>query len=359
MATLTLQLPNLPPVEHVLKDEAVTVGRMKGNTIALDDTSVSLSHAKLTLRDGGYFLKDLNSTNGTMVNGQSVTEAQLHDGDHVKFGEVIGRFHAGVAPAMQPVNPPAVAHVPTSAASPPPSASLRPPAPRQAAWRQSRAKKIPWYPLAAVVGLAVIGLLLWRLVSKPSNPPGFPARTNLQPPSAGVKVAAPEKPPGLAPLRSTNPAVLAQISGGDASASQRLPALIQSLQSPDVQERRRAVAALNTMQGEVLPAVPALREALKDSDSEVQTWAALILVGNRVNDPAAVPILIQALHHENPMLRQVACLSLALMPFNEMEKEPVLAALTDCVSNDTNADVRSAAVSALKMVAHDSTPAGR
>ncbi len=126
-----------------------------------------------------------------------------------------------------------------------------------------------------------------------------------------------------------------------------------------MQERRRAVAALNAMQADALPAVPALREALKDSDSEVRTWAALSLISNRIYDKATVPILIQALQHENPTLRQVACLSLALIPMEETEKQPVIAALTECSNNDTNVEVRSAAVSALKMIASDSVPADK
>src|ERR1700694_1343 len=99
MPTLAIQLPHLPPVEHILREETVTIGRMKGNTIALDDSSVSLSHAKITRKNAEFFLKDLNSTNGTMLNGQSVNEARLRDGDQLKFGEVVGYYRAEPAPA--------------------------------------------------------------------------------------------------------------------------------------------------------------------------------------------------------------------------------------------------------------------
>src|SRR5215471_10507686 len=92
MPTLTIQLPGMPPVFHVLKDETVTIGRMKGNTVVIDDGSISLCHAKVTRLNGDYVLKDLNSTNGTKVNGQSVTEAKLQDRDQVKFAEVSAQF---------------------------------------------------------------------------------------------------------------------------------------------------------------------------------------------------------------------------------------------------------------------------
>src|SRR5689334_10512447 len=92
MPTLTLQLPNLPPVVHILKDDTVTIGRMRGNTIVVDDDSVSLFHAKITRKDSTFYLKDLNSTNGTALNGQSIIEARLHDCDRVRFADVSGQF---------------------------------------------------------------------------------------------------------------------------------------------------------------------------------------------------------------------------------------------------------------------------
>jgi len=94
MPTLTIELPGLPLVSHVLKDETITIGRMKGNTIVIEDSSISLMHAKITRKDGLFYLKDLNSTNGTVVNGQPISEARLHDLDRVRFADVTGQFLA-------------------------------------------------------------------------------------------------------------------------------------------------------------------------------------------------------------------------------------------------------------------------
>ncbi len=117
MPTLTIQLPGLPPVEHILRDEAITLGRMKGNTIAIDDVSVSLSHAKIIKVGDDYLLKDLNSTNGTMLNGQSVNEARLRNGDQLKFGEVLAVFRTELGrPAPAPA--PAAAAVPAGPLTP-------------------------------------------------------------------------------------------------------------------------------------------------------------------------------------------------------------------------------------------------
>src|SRR6516164_5135088 len=105
MPTLIIQLPGLPSVEHIVRENTITLGRMKGNSIALSDSSVSLSHAKITRVGDDFFLKDLNSTNGTMLNGQSISEARLRDGDQLKFGEVIAYFR------LEPLSAPAAAPV--------------------------------------------------------------------------------------------------------------------------------------------------------------------------------------------------------------------------------------------------------
>src|SRR5277367_6643336 len=92
MVTLTIQPPGASPVAHVLKDETITIGRMSGNTIVVNDSSISLVHAKITRKNGEFFLKDLNSTNGTQVNNQPITEAKLRDRDAVRFADVTGQF---------------------------------------------------------------------------------------------------------------------------------------------------------------------------------------------------------------------------------------------------------------------------
>src|SRR5271163_4884932 len=97
MVTLTIQPPGSAPVTHVLKDETITIGRMSGNTIVINDASVSLAHARITVNNGEFILKDLNSTNGTWVNGQPVKEARLRDHDLIRFADVAGQFNAQAA----------------------------------------------------------------------------------------------------------------------------------------------------------------------------------------------------------------------------------------------------------------------
>ncbi|MHB0868361.1 MAG: FHA domain-containing protein [Chloroflexota bacterium] len=66
-----------------------TVGRGPDNAIVLSDGYVSTSHAVIDYRDGGWWLSDLDSRNGTWVNGERITrEVRLHPGDLVAFGPV-------------------------------------------------------------------------------------------------------------------------------------------------------------------------------------------------------------------------------------------------------------------------------
>lgn len=365
MPTLVIQLPNMPPVEHVLRDDAVTIGRMKGNTIALDDISVSLSHAKLTRRDGDYYLKDLNSTNGTMLNGQSVAEARLHDGDFVKFGEVTGRFYATAAPVVPNTTSGAAnasPSVPTAPMASPPAVPARalpsPVASSSAAQTGRPPKSFPLIPvLAGAGGLVLAGFLAWKFFLNEAAQPEYALPSAAT--TAAVPPNSPAKPKTSSPVTFSAPMSVAPTTVASRSMPRDVPALIGFLKSSDVVERRQAAATLNSMGASVKEAVPALREAVKDSDSEVRMWAALSLINNSVYDKATVPILIQLLRHESPVMRQVACLSLALIPYGEPEKDPVISALTELAGREENEEVRAAAISAMKVIASPSAPSGR
>jgi len=138
------------------------------------------------------------------------------------------------------------------------------------------------------------------------------------------------------------------------TTTESVPQLVEALKSQDVAERQKAAAALHSMGAKGKEAIPALREALKDQDQDVQMWAALALVNNQEFDKTVVPVLVRALQKENPVLRQVACLSLGLIPYLESEKETVISPLTQTAEKDANEDVRKAALSALSIIAPES-----
>jgi hypothetical protein len=64
-----------------------TVGRSPECGIFLDDVTVSRKHAVLRERDGGFFIEDQGSLNGTFVNRKRVESAQVEDGDEVQVGK--------------------------------------------------------------------------------------------------------------------------------------------------------------------------------------------------------------------------------------------------------------------------------
>ena len=89
-------------VSHHIVEESYTIGRGPENSIRLDDISVSGRHAEIAVVEENCYLKDLGSTNGTVVNGQPVTEVQLRDGDRVRFGKVEATFETDLQSTVQP-----------------------------------------------------------------------------------------------------------------------------------------------------------------------------------------------------------------------------------------------------------------
>lgn len=70
----------------------VTIGREEGNALRLNDERVSRFHAKIQADDGDIILTDLDSTNGTRVNGQPVQIRRLRAGDQVLIGRTMLLF---------------------------------------------------------------------------------------------------------------------------------------------------------------------------------------------------------------------------------------------------------------------------
>ncbi len=66
--------------------DALSVGRHHGCDVRLANPRVSRRHARLVFRDGVWIVQDLESTNGTSVNGVAVGRCRLRPGDEVSFG---------------------------------------------------------------------------------------------------------------------------------------------------------------------------------------------------------------------------------------------------------------------------------
>lgn len=78
--------------EFVLDKARITIGRGPHNDIVLDDLAISAEHAAILRHERDWSLEDLNSTNGTQVNGQPVRTHFLQDGDMVELAQYRIRF---------------------------------------------------------------------------------------------------------------------------------------------------------------------------------------------------------------------------------------------------------------------------
>ncbi len=94
MASLVLYLEDGTTQAVVLDSEQpVTLGRHVDNGLALTCPSVSSHHGVLTRRDNGWYVQDLGSSNGTRVNGATIEEAVIADGDRLSFGDIQAIFY--------------------------------------------------------------------------------------------------------------------------------------------------------------------------------------------------------------------------------------------------------------------------
>ena len=78
----------------IIEKPIITIGRHQSNDLILTDSHVSRNHAELRFSKGRFFLKDLGSTGGTLVNEERISECYLFPGDvitlanmHLVFGQ--------------------------------------------------------------------------------------------------------------------------------------------------------------------------------------------------------------------------------------------------------------------------------
>ena len=73
--------------------EQYSIGRHQDNNIQIKgDTKVSRFHCKLFRRNGHFYIEDQHSSNGTLVNGELISERRLYGGEELKIGETVFRF---------------------------------------------------------------------------------------------------------------------------------------------------------------------------------------------------------------------------------------------------------------------------
>jgi pSer/pThr/pTyr-binding forkhead associated (FHA) protein len=164
--------------------ERTTIGRVEDNAFQIAEPSVSSRHCEILLRGSEVFVKDLNSTNGTFINGEKIAEGVLKPGQTLRLGNVELKLDVPGAPAA-----------PSSSAqsAPASSAPSAPPAPKKEAARaatggvslqdlegggrtvttfdtknvftkKKKSKNMIFWIIAGVATLVIIGLILFLIV---------------------------------------------------------------------------------------------------------------------------------------------------------------------------------------------------
>ncbi len=89
--------------EILLVDDVTTLGRATSCQVVLDNDFTSRRHAQIVRREDGYWLRDLDSKNGTLLDNERVTaETPLADGAEIRIGAVVLRFVDPAATRTQP-----------------------------------------------------------------------------------------------------------------------------------------------------------------------------------------------------------------------------------------------------------------
>jgi len=104
MARLVVLTEGFTGLSHELKAERVSIGRVDDNAWTIAEASVSSHHCEVFKKGEEFIVKDLNSTNGTFIDGEQITEATLRPGHILRLGQVEVRLETGVvAPAQKPL----------------------------------------------------------------------------------------------------------------------------------------------------------------------------------------------------------------------------------------------------------------
>ena len=102
MAKLILSMDGLVLKEIPLTKERTTIGRKPHNDIQIDNLAISGEHAVIVNILNDSFLEDLNSTNGTFVNGQPIKKHFLQANDMVELGKYKLKFISDAPIAAEP-----------------------------------------------------------------------------------------------------------------------------------------------------------------------------------------------------------------------------------------------------------------
>ncbi len=86
------QEPSQQGQRYPLGEDDVSIGRDRESTVVVASESASRRHARIFVSGGSHVLVDLESTNGTLLNGKPVQEQTLRHGDVIRVGSLVLRY---------------------------------------------------------------------------------------------------------------------------------------------------------------------------------------------------------------------------------------------------------------------------
>lgn len=166
MAKLVVLSAGMTGRTQELKVDKTTVGRLEDNTFQIAEASVSSHHCEVLLRGSDVVVRDLNSTNGTFINGEKVTEKAIKPGQILRLGQVELRLEtdAPAAPMKKHLDQTLVMQRGVSLNELEQSSRTSGFDTKGSGFskKNDKGSKIFWI-VAALVGLLIVGVLLYAL----------------------------------------------------------------------------------------------------------------------------------------------------------------------------------------------------
>lgn len=164
MASLTGMSADVKGRVFQLEQEVTSLGRSKDNTIIIENPTVSGHHCSITREGNAYVLRDLESTNGTRLNGKSITEVRLKPKDLIQVGAVEFLFDGEEVDAVE-THSFAEAHVEEAAGPVKAPESFNTISPFGARQKETKGLWLFLISLVGVLALIAVVVYFWALVS--------------------------------------------------------------------------------------------------------------------------------------------------------------------------------------------------
>ena len=171
MPRLVAQSPEFEGKIFDLTGAELTVGRIADNRIQLEHASVSGHHAVFKLDQLDYVIKDLDSTNGTRINGERISQQKLRRNDILRLGNIELLYDSEHQPPGQPMPQPSARVNLNDCASHgrPPGFTNAAPVAKPPRYRLD--KKLFYGIIAAVLlALGGVGYFVWIVIMNPPAP---------------------------------------------------------------------------------------------------------------------------------------------------------------------------------------------